>query len=66
MSKNLKIPKKEKQLYPFFVITVIPCTGMLTLKPKHLEIDATLNVLFVHFWITGLMPHLKPETIKLF
>ena len=36
---------------------------MHALKPKYLEIDAALNTLFGHFWITVLMPHLKPETL---
>ena len=38
---------------------------MHALKPKYLEIDAALNTLFGHFWITVLMPHLKPENIGL-
>ena len=42
--------------------TVIPCTGMQALKPKYLEIGAALNTLFGYFWITVLIPHLKPET----
>ena len=42
----------------FVYFTVIPCTGMYALKPKYLEIDAALNTLFGHFWITALMPHL--------
>ena len=29
--------------------TVIPCTGLHVLKPKYLEIDASLNTLFGHF-----------------
>ena len=45
--------------------TVIPCTRMHVLKPKYLEIDAALNTLFGHFWITVLMPHLNPETIEI-
>jgi len=36
---------------------------MHALNPKYLEIDAALNTLFVHFWITVLMSHLKPETL---
>ena len=42
---------------------VIPCTGMHALIPKYLEIDAALNTIFGPFWITVLMPHLKPETL---
>ena len=41
--------------------TVIPYTEMHALK--YLELDAALNTLFGHFWITVLMPHLKPETL---
>ena len=36
---------------------------MNALKPKYLEIDKALNTLFGNFWITVLMPHLKPETL---
>ena len=32
---------------------------MHALKPKYLEIDAAVNTLFGHFWISVLMPHLK-------
>ena len=32
---------------------------------KYFEIDALLNTLFGHFWITVFMPHLKPENIGL-
>ena len=39
----------------FKINSVIPCTGMHTLKPKYLEIDAALNTLFSHFWIKVLM-----------
>ena len=43
--------------------TIIPCTGMHALKPKYFEIDTALNTLFGHFYITVLMPHLKPGTL---
>ena len=48
-----------------FETTVIPCTGMHALKPKYLDIDAALNKLFGHFWITVLMPHLKHGNLGL-
>ena len=49
----------EKRIFAI----VIPCTEMHAIKPKYLEIDAALNSLFGHFWITVLMPHLKPEIL---
>ena len=57
---NIRIFLRAEKLTP---LIVIPCTGMHALKPKYLEIDAALNTLFDHFWITVLMPHLKPETL---
>ena len=59
----LKVLIAKRMVKNIKITTVNPCTGVQCIKTQYLEIDAALNTLFGHFWITVLMPHLKPETL---